>query len=291
VPLNKCTPNHDQSLPHFYFVHSVSGSAGTHYLELAKKLAPHIRVHGIQAPPVLMSDIEFGKSIESIAAFYADALDEFQPEGTLYIGGYCAGAVIALAMAGSLRSRGREVGPLVAIDGAPENTPFALARWRKGYWVEFAQNVFLRASQPKLIGDRSIRDGSTGSMGSTIRRKLSAITKSILGMNRAQKFDGGFSIESILDVSRYPAVQLSFIERLFNAIFEYTASHYHGEVVVYEAALKPFLALPQIGRIWRNLAPRAQVIPITGTHSCMMRTPYVDALAKDLLTRIHPCAP
>jgi thioesterase domain-containing protein len=275
VPLNNCALNAEPDLPRFYCVHSVSGTAGTDFLELASKLDPHVRFFGIQAPPALMPKLEFGNTIESIAAYYADALNEFQPKGPLYIGGYCVGAVIALAMIDHLRAKGREVGLLVAIDGVPENTPFALARWRPRYWAEFAQNAYLR-----------VRGRSISSVALSICSNLLAIAKNMLRGNRVQKFGAGYSIESVIDLSRYPAVHVSFIKRLFNAIFQYTATQFSGDVVVYEAAVKRTLPFPQIGRIWRNLAPRAEVVPILGTHHRILREPCVDTLAADLLERI-----
>jgi hypothetical protein len=46
------------------------------------------------------------------------------------------------------------------------------------------------------------------------------------------------------------------------------------------------LYLPQIGRIWRKLAPRTDVVQIMGTHVSMMREPYVFAMARELRPRI-----
>jgi thioesterase domain-containing protein len=275
VPLNGCALNADLDLPCFYCVHSVSGTAGTDFLELAAKLEPHVKFYGIQAPPALMSKIEFGGSIESIATYYADALNEFQPKGVLNIGGYCVGAVIALAMVNHLLEKGREIGPLVAIDGVPENTPFALARWKPRYWAEFAHNAYLR-----------IRGRSIGSVAKSIFGNLSAIAKNMLSGDRTEKFGAGYSIESVIDLSRFPPVHVSFIKRLFSAIFEYTVSDFSGDVVVYEASVKRTMLLPQIGRIWRKLAPRAEVVALTGTHHRILREPCVDTLAADLLERI-----
>jgi enterobactin synthetase component F len=121
LPINDCALGDDSSKSSFYCVHSISGIAGTDFLDLARRLDPTVRFFGIQAPPKEMQNPRFGGSIESIAAHYADSVDEFQPVGPLVLGGYCAGAVIALAMAEKLRSQGREVGPLLAINGVPEN--------------------------------------------------------------------------------------------------------------------------------------------------------------------------
>src|SRR5580692_5697996 len=141
VPINDCALSTDAPRPAFYCVHSASGVAGTDFLDLARRLEPTIRFYGIQAPPKQMPDAEFGNSVDSLAEYYAGALSKFQPSGPLLIGGYCVGAVIALAMMDKLRALGREVGPLLAIDGVPENTGAAMSRWRAQYWLELARNV------------------------------------------------------------------------------------------------------------------------------------------------------
>jgi hypothetical protein len=115
---------------------------------------------------------------------------------------------------------------------------------------------------------------------------MSALGKGALGLSRGQKIGGGYTVEGIMDVSRYQPDHKLFINRLFNALFAYVPSSYSGDVVVYEATVKPLLHLPQIGRIWRKFAPRAQIVEVVGTHIAMMHEPYVDALAKDLQSRI-----
>jgi thioesterase domain-containing protein len=281
IPINNCALSGDSQLPTFYCVHSASGVAGTDFLDLAERLEPSIRFFGVQAPPKLMPDTEFGKSVESVAEYYAKALAEFQPSGPFLLGGYCVGAVIVLAIADKLRARGREVGPLVAIDGAPENTGFALRRWQPVYWLELFRNIWGWFNHGDLMRTRTLH-----SLVWSISHNMSAIGRGALGLDRGQKFGGGYAIEGIMDVSRFQPVHKSFINRLFNALFAYVPTEYDGEVWVYEATVKPLLHLPQIGRIWRMFAPRAQVIEIVATHIGMMHEPYVGLLANDLQTRI-----
>jgi thioesterase domain-containing protein len=281
VPINNCALGTDSQLPTFYCVHSASGVAGTDFLDLAERLEPLIRFYGVQAPPKLMPDAEFGKSMESVAEYYANALADFQPTGPFLLGGYCVGAVIVLAIAEKLRARGREVGPLVAIDGAPENTGFALKRWQPVYWLEMFGNVWGWFNHGDLMRTRTLH-----SLVWSISHNMSAIGKGALGLDRGQKFGGGYAIEGIMDVSRFQPAHKSFINRLFNALFAYAPTGYADEVWVYEATVRPLLHLPQIGRIWKKFAPRAQVIEIVATHISMMHEPYVDSLAKDLQTRI-----
>jgi thioesterase domain-containing protein len=281
VPINDCALASDAPRPAFYCVHSASGVAGTDFLDLARRLEPSIRFYGIQAPPKLMLDIEFGKSLESLADYYATALTNFQPEGPLLLGGYCVGAVIALAMADKLRVLGREIGPLLAIDGVPENTGAALSRWKLRYWFELARNVRGWMSHGDLMRSRTLH-----SLIWSISNNATAIGKSAIGLKRGQKLGGGYSIDGIMDVSRYQPVHKSFVNRLFQALFTYAPEKYRGKVVVYEATVKPLLYLPQVGRIWRTIAEESAVVEVVGTHISMMHEPYVDSLANDMRRRI-----
>lgn len=251
------------------------------FLDLARRLEPAIRFYGIQAPPKRMPDTEFGNSVDSLAEYYADALSKFQPTGPLLIGGYCVGAVIALAMVDKLGARGREVGPLLVIDGVPENTGAAMSRWQARYWIELARNVRGWFNHGDLMRSRSLR-----SLVWSIANNASAIGKGAIGLKRGQKLGGGYAIEGIMDVSRYPPDHKSFVNRLFQALFAHTPKHYTGNVVVYEATVKPLLYLPQIGHMWREFARQAEVVEIVGTHISMMHEPYVESLANDMRKRI-----
>jgi hypothetical protein len=98
-PINDSALALDAQGPAFYCVHSASGVAGTDFLALASRFEPSIRFYGIQAPPKHMRDAQFGRSVESIAEHYVEALVKFQPQGPIVLGGYCVGAIIALEMA------------------------------------------------------------------------------------------------------------------------------------------------------------------------------------------------
>ena len=281
VPINDCALEPATPRPAFYCVHSASGVAGMDFFDLARRLEPTIRFYGIQAPPKRMPDTEFGNSVESLAEYYADALSQFQPNGPLLIGGYCVGAVIALAMVDKLGARGREVGPLLVIDGVPENTGAAMSRWQARYWMELARNVRGWFNHGDLMRSRTLR-----SLVWSIANNASAIGKGAIGLKRGQKLGGGYAIEGIMDVSRYPPDHRSFVNRLFQALFAHTPKSYSGNVVVYEATVKPLLYLPQIGHMWREFAHQAEVVEIVGTHISMMHEPYVESLANDMRQRI-----
>ena len=281
VPINDCALDPGPRRPAFFCVHSASGVAGTDFLDLARRLEPTIRFYGIQAPPKQMPDVEFGTSVDSLAQYYADALSKFQPTGPLLIGGYCVGAVIALAMMDKLRALGRDVGPLIVIDGVPENAGATMSRWRARYWIELARNLRGWFNHGDLMRSRTLR-----SLVWSIANNASWIGKGAIGLKRGQKLGGGYAIEGIMDVSRYPPDHKSFVNRLFQALFAYTPDHYSGNVVVYEATVKPLLYLPQIGHLWREFARQAEIVQIVGTHISMMHEPYVESLANDMRRRI-----
>jgi thioesterase domain-containing protein len=254
--------------------------AGTDFLALAQLFEPSIRFYGIQAPPKQIQDVNFGGSVESLADYYAEALVKFQPKGPIVLGGYCVGAIIALEMADNLRARGREVGPLIVIDGVPENTGVAL-RWTLRNWIDVASNLRGWLVHGDLMRNRTLR-----SLAWSLTNNAYSIAKAAVGLKRGQKLGGGYSIEGMMDLSPYQPPHRLFIDRLFAALFAYVPKPYSGSVVVYEAKITPLLYLPQIGRTWRAFTPQAEVVDIIGTHISMMREPYVDSLAKDMRMRI-----
>jgi len=280
LPINDCALNTDAPKPAFYCVHSVSGAAGTDFLDLAERLEPAVRFYGIQAPPN-MKDAEFGSSIKSIAEHYVDALTEFQPRGPIVLGGYCIGAIVALQMAENLRARGREVGPLVVIDGAPENTEGALHRRAPRYWLELARNL-----PGWMIHGDLTRNRSFHLLMSSISKNVAAIGRAMLGLRRGEKRGGGYAIDSVMNLSIYPPAHRLFINRLFGALFAYNPKEYSGDIVVYEAKIAPLFYLPQIARTWRKFAPHSEIVGIVGTHISMMHEPYVDRLAEDIRKRV-----
>jgi thioesterase domain-containing protein len=265
----------------FYCVHSVSGAAGTDFVELAGLLDPTVQFYGIQAPAKKMQDVNFGSSLEALAETYVEALVAFQPTGPLLLGGYCVGAVIAFEMARMLRQRGRNVGPLIVIDGVPENTGISPHRWRPDYWIALVGKLPGWIKHADLMRNMSLR-----SLLRSLSTNAIAIGKRAIGRTPYEKLLGGYSIEGVMDLSNYPEAQRAFINRLLGALFDYVPGEYAGDVVVYEAKTTPLLFLPRIGYIWQRFTPRVQVESVLGTHIAMLHKPYVNALADDLHNRI-----
>lgn len=280
VPINDAARDEANQSPPFYCVHSLSGAGGTDFLHLAK-LMPEVRFFGIQAPTVKMSDPTFGSSVESLADYYVDALLKFQPEGPFFLGGWSAGVIIGLEVAQKLRAKGRVVSLFAAIDAVPENSQLGLASWHPLYLAELGAN-----SLSWFVNDVLM---TKGSLRSLLRRGVLRVgehAKALRPNWRGNKDGGAVSVDAFMDISRYPAVERQFMSRLYTALFAYTPKRYAGTVVAYEARKKPLLRLPQVGRIWCELAPRSTVVRLKGTHLSILRPGDVDVLAADLQQRV-----
>jgi len=281
VPINDSALGGTTQTPAFYCVHDVTGGALSDFVELARRLDTATRFYGIQTSPKKMLETDFGASIKSLATYYVEKLTGFQPQGPFMVGGFCAGAIIALEIAQQLRASGREVNLLVAIDAAPENTFADRQPWHPAYWVELVRNL------PGWVSHGGF--GKEKHSHTLIRRfwnNLIALGKAAMGRHRSQKMSGGYAIDSDMSLSQFPPAQRLFINRLFSACFEYSPANYPGDVVVYEAKVKPLFHLPQLASRWRGIAAQSQLVCISGTHLSMMRAPFVDEIATDMRNRI-----
>lgn len=280
MPINGIALGAHDGNPAFYCVHSLSGAAGTDFSVLAR-LMPDVRFYGVQAPSAKMQDADFGGSIEAIGNYYARALVLSQPEGPILLGGWSAGVTIGLETAENLRARGREVGLFVAIDAAPENTGANLPAWHPRYILEVLSNLRGWVTHDLLTQQHPLQ---------SLFRRITALGKAAMDGSSDAKNAASHAVERFMQLSRYPPYQRSFMMRLYSALMAHKSKKYFGRVVVYEASIKPLFKLPQVGRIWRTLAPHSIVVSVEGTHLSILREPSANMLADDLRKRIAEIA-
>ncbi len=281
VPLNDAAIQGSGDRPAFFCVHSVSGAAGSDLADLARRLEPAVRFYGIQAPFQKMANADFSASIESIADHYTGVLVEFQPEGPYLLGGHCAGAIIALEIANQLRTLGREVRLLIAIDAVPENTRAELPPWNPLYLMEVIGNW------PGWIWNELItQNWALRTLARRVTRNAVLLGRAVTGRRRGERLRGGYAIDEYMELSRYPPDQRYFINRLYGALFFYTPAIHPGRVVVYEAKIKPLIYSPQMRRTWSAIAPQTEFVAIAGNHLTMLQAPFVESLSQDIGRRI-----
>ena len=97
-----------------FAIHGVVNSMA-HFIFLARELAPHRKIYGLQQDDNAEEDLEL-TTVEAMAAKYADQILKVQPDGLIHLLGYSAGGWYAHAVADALLQRGASIGAFIIID-------------------------------------------------------------------------------------------------------------------------------------------------------------------------------
>jgi thioesterase domain-containing protein len=251
----------EQGAP-FYLVHSVGGDVGS-YSTLARLMSERFSVFGIQATKDVI-DSGTAWTIPTLAAHYVDKLHHFQPAGPIILGGWSAGAVIALEMAQQLRTRGRTISCLVVFDGILKNTGGALHRWDPRYQLKLLFNL------PRWIRDDLLRG----------RRNLRHLRRF------TQRSRMPHSVDRFLDTSGWTQSAVLFSRTLFDALESYVPETYDGRILAYVAKTQPLTHLFQVAAVWTKICNRVEIARIPGTHLNLMKEPRVRDIAEHLSGRL-----
>jgi thioesterase domain-containing protein len=278
VPMNEAAATPSLGGAAIFCIHSIVGLGVTDFLPLARRFTGSVRVYGVQAPSDRMDEEGFGASVSALADLYAAAIAEAHPSGAIVLSGWSAGAAVALEVAHSLRSLGREIALLVAIEGAPEYPDLVLHPSHPRYWFGVVRNV------PAWL------DGGMG-----VDQPLTILlrwTRSFAGrlarLAEPRASEPAARLERLVSLDRYPAAQQRFMALLYDALMDYVPRPWDGPVVVYEA--RAVLTLPQYMKRWRFVAPQAEQVRLDGNHVSIISEPWVAELARDLEIRIAALA-
>jgi thioesterase domain-containing protein len=256
----------------FYCVHSIGGSV-TAFHRLSQVVGTDRRVYGIQVPSEKLN-AGFAASVHAIAQHYADMLTAFQPEGPLTLGGWSAGAIIALEMAQILKQRGRDISLLVVIDGILYNTGAGLSGCHPLYYWKLLRNL------PRWIGDNVAEGWGVRGVARHAWRRLGRAVTSIASLGR--NVQPGSGVEAFLDTSALPPKQAEFARALFDALERYEPKAYNGRVLVYAARTQPLFHLLQVDATWGKIAATIDTVYVDGTHRSILDEPRVTVLATHL---------
>jgi thioesterase domain-containing protein len=271
IPLSDDALEPQSTAPSFYCVHPIAGAAVTEYIDLAMEIGQGVRFFAIQAPATLMKNADYNDLLNSIAGRYADAIATFQPDGQIHIGGWSAGAVVALETARQLKAKGREVSTLVVLDGAPKNARDSGSRL--GYFAKVLWNL------PIALWHEDF-----GQLGREFLSRIGNLrTKKMPPeMNQAP---GHLLQRLIANFSQYPEYRQAFMFALYDAIEKAAFLPYDGAVVVYESRIKPIL-LSGVQEFWKSIADNCEVVEVRAVHFNVVNRPQVVPLAADLKRRL-----
>jgi thioesterase domain-containing protein len=250
----------EQGVP-IYLAHSIGGDVGS-YSALARSMADRFSIFGIQATKdVINGNVTW--TIPKLAAHYVDKLHHFQPTGPIILGGWSAGAVIALEMAQQLRTKGRRVSGLIVFDGILKNTGGGLHPWDPRYQLKLICNL------PRWIRDDYLRGRDRRSLWSLARRSRMK-----------------HSVDGFMNMSGWTQSAANFSRTLFDAIESYVPKTYDGNILAYVAKTEPLTHLFQVAAMWGKICDRVEIAEVPGTHLNLMREPLVSDIAVHLSRRL-----
>jgi thioesterase domain-containing protein len=266
------------SPPPFFCVHPAGGAALC-YIPLARSLGSNQPFYGLQAAG-LDGDQEPPGQIEELAAVYVRAIQEVQPAGPYFLGGWSMGGTVAFEMARQLAGQGQRTALLVLFDSRP---PAAF-----------------RASAGNSPPEESLLAEFLSMMGV------------YLGVDPERLWDQGFprELEETLDflLKQIPESPLFLSsldqetvrrfywlwQRHYAALSRYTpVGLYPGAVTLLQASQPPPAGLQQLFQLdhregsdaagWQAVSARPlAVYNVPGNHYTLLSEPHVQALADTL---------
>lgn len=253
-------PIFQDKLP-FYCVHSINGAGGAELGYLARFLTSNQPFFAIQTPTDLRKK-EFAKSIVSLAEYYCNVLLTFHKthygETQFVLGGWSAGAIIALEMAQQLARVRQRPALLVAIDKAPRNTKAEI----DPVGNSFFRNLYLW-SRLKWRGRCSLRD-----FANCFFKKASWClrTQGIYGseFSISEKFN---QLNQLAEITR-TRDEREFVETLWEGLENYVPLPYDGKVLVLMTRQG---SADRVAEGWKAIAKRPRIVKVPGTHTSIIR--------------------
>ena len=230
-------------------------------------------------------------TVEDTARCYMERIRRIQPAGPYHLGGGCYGGLVAFETARLLEAEGESVHLLALID----THNFAYAR-------SLPLRTFLAANLRYYLArtGHHLREAAHLSARGTVALWASkmhsapCLLKGLVGIAVGSK---ATQFPALPDVPFRPdgSVLTEVLTRVWNASIEaarsYVPSPYHGEVLLFRAAVRE----PQIYEDetlgWAPLVLGGiTVVDVPGDHSTMITQPHVRVIAGRLTTALEQCS-
>ena len=266
--------------PALFLIHDGDGETLL-YRNLALLMPKDVPVYGIE--PLRVGKLAMvHTTIEEAARCYMGEIRKRQPKGPYYLGGLCAGGLIAFDVAHQLEAQGEEIRHLALVETSPPQARKRTSRAERR-WQSF-NGLF--------------RDLSLASAGGTAREGAKKL-KSYLRYEIAQRYLGLRARMLCLLLRKIFFLGEDWPDRIpaptVREVFAFAESDYVPEsltrtqAVIYRATegeggdlpLSQILVDPLFG--WQEfLARKAEVIDVPGGHGSLLRHPHVAVMAAPL---------
>lgn len=255
------------------------------YANLARRLPDDVAVFGIEPKTLPNIPLAYAR-IEDMAAWYVSLLKEMQPKGPYFLGGMCAGGVIAYEMSRQLKNSGDSVGLLLLLDAATPHAPKRLGRITKHRVSRLTDALRARTDAGPLQAVFSRINVITRKLGNAVQWEA---RKVFLRWSTRARF--GLLQNVLLRGWKWPAIvpSLTFREIYDSAENKYIPQPLAGpntvliRATVGENADTPYLDVYSDDSLgWKGLASSLTIADVEGGHSSMLQEPFVASLADTL---------
>ncbi|MDR2013517.1 MAG: HAD-IIIC family phosphatase [Rhodanobacter sp.] len=271
----------------FYFVHDGDGETLL-YQNIARRLPDAFTVIGIE--PRRLQGIPLAHTrIEDMAAYYVHLIRDRQPSGPYYLGGMCAGGVIAFEVARQLEQAGSRVELVALLDAAsPTATerPGRISKQRLQRLAQVAQDrrggLAAYAGMAATFGRKAFR-AARWEVSNTTRRAFVCWRFKLL--DRTLRRNGAWpaavpslSVREIYDTaeSGYRPTPISGP----NVLLIRACSGEGGDTPFREIFAEDALG-------WAGLTDHLDSVDVDGGHFSMLQEPFAQAVAAQISARIR----
>ncbi|WP_191488784.1 amino acid adenylation domain-containing protein [Pseudomonas sp. FEN] len=271
--------NNATRAPTLFLVHPIGGHVLC-YAALARVLKNQVHLYALQAPGTWDSR-EPLQSVRAQAVHYADAIEQVAPQGSLNIGGWSYGGVVAYELASELKRRGRRLSNVFLLD--------TIVRVKQGE-VSIERSEFMNWFMWELLSG----DGQE-------EYDYHALDFSSLSDTEAFEAIKQHGIDQGIFNASITLVALDQLYRVFRAnwqsLLDYRFPPEDLPLTLFAAdvELPDVLRAPheQVGtafrdpyRGWRSIAPEVERIAVEGDHLSMMREPHIERVGACIKSRI-----
>jgi thioesterase domain-containing protein len=265
--------------PPFYFFHGDILGAGFYSKRLAALLGADQPFH--ISPPIELGENEL-PSVEELAARKRRALQELQPHGPYFLGGFCVGAVVAYEVARQLENAGEDVRIVILIE--PEIGDLLARSHRRivdflvlGRRTREKVNVFMRGHK-RIERLRHVwRSPWPEKKEFVVKNTKKLLRKKI----PTSTFDDGAAAEASGTMGKRDWLLSSY----HWVLTSYLPKHYRGHVTMLLTNQQSEQA-PFIRKQWQQAAPQLRVERTPGDHlSCI--TTHLKEIADKIRAEIN----
>ncbi|BDA74266.1 amino acid adenylation domain-containing protein [Calothrix sp. PCC 7716] len=262
----------------FFYIHTIYGSL-IYSLNLLSKLDADQPVYGLQAKG--LDGMESPHTcIEDMASHYIKELKTIQPHGPYFLGGWCAGGVIAYEMAQQLYAQGETVELLTIFDAYP---PKMIPEANKAVNSVPIQIKSSRIHQSILKLKDIIKRNRSFFSTLTPQQQIKSIWQKINHRIRERIKENIYQFYVRMNLTLPRAfLNLAVRDAIAQAYKNYYPTVYPGKVIFFRAIEQTKEHTHYLER-WEELAAGGlEIHDIPGHHDTIMSEPHVQVLAEKL---------